>query len=168
MDEPVITAPEGVEIGFRVYLRSDSSELVAVIALDGMTRMREFNDVDVEGLIKSLGKPDYLLLDRLAGDDPQGDHRLPQGEGAVTRDPEERIDELLRTTTEYLEGWRGEKKKTARLSATLIQALNDNVWYAYFTGSVHDGSWWDAGMSDAEWLERELGLPMHVRHPVRT
>jgi hypothetical protein len=62
MDEPVITAPEGVEIGFRVYLRSDSSELVAVVALDGMTRMREFNDVDVEGLIKSLGKPDYLLL----------------------------------------------------------------------------------------------------------
>ena len=62
MDEPVITAPEGVEIGFRVCLRSDSSELVAVVALDGMTRMREFNDVDVEGLIKSLGKPDYLLL----------------------------------------------------------------------------------------------------------
>jgi hypothetical protein len=62
MDEPVVNAPEGVELGFRVYLRSDSSELVAVIALDGMTQMREFNDVDVEGLIKSLGKPDYLLL----------------------------------------------------------------------------------------------------------
>jgi hypothetical protein len=84
----------------------------------------------------------------------------------MERDPEERIDELLRTTTEYLEGWRGEKKKTARLRAALIQALTDNVWHAYFTGSVHDGSWWDAGMSDAEWLERELGLPMHVRHPV--
>lgn len=63
MAETVIKAPEGVEIGFRVYLRSDSSELVAVIALDGMTRMREFNDVDVEGMIRTLNKPEYLLLD---------------------------------------------------------------------------------------------------------
>ena len=35
MGDPVINAPEGVEIGFRVFLRSDSSELVAVIAWMG-------------------------------------------------------------------------------------------------------------------------------------
>jgi hypothetical protein len=63
MAETVIKAPEGVEIGFRVFLRSDSSELAAVIALDGRTTMREFNDVDVAGLINSFGRPDYMLLD---------------------------------------------------------------------------------------------------------
>ena len=62
MGDPVINAPEGVEIGFRVFLRSDSSELVASSPWMGLTQMRQFNDVDVEGLIRSLGKPDYLLL----------------------------------------------------------------------------------------------------------
>jgi hypothetical protein len=63
MGDPVINAPEGVEIGFRVFLRSDSSELAAVIELHGLTQLRQFKDVDVEGMIRTLNKPEYLLLD---------------------------------------------------------------------------------------------------------
>jgi len=63
MGDPVINAPEGVEIGFRVFLRSDSSELAAVIELHGLAQLRQFKDVDVEGMIRTLNKPEYLLLD---------------------------------------------------------------------------------------------------------
>jgi hypothetical protein len=84
----------------------------------------------------------------------------------MERDPKERIAELLKANNEYLDGWRKEKAKTARFRDALRAALNDNVWYAYYAGVVRDDLWFDAGMSDAEWLERELGLSLHVRHRV--
>ena len=84
----------------------------------------------------------------------------------MQRDPQERLDELLKANTGYLEGWREEKKKVARLRDALKDALTDNVWHAYYVGIVRDGTWYDAGLSDAEWLERQLGLTLHVRHKV--
>jgi hypothetical protein len=84
----------------------------------------------------------------------------------MERDPKERIAELLKANNEYLDGWRKEKAKTARFRDALRAALNDNVWYAYYAGVVRDDLWFDAGMSDAGWLERELGLCMHVQHKV--
>jgi hypothetical protein len=84
----------------------------------------------------------------------------------MERDPQERIAELLHASVDYREKWVAEKRKTERMRVALKDTLTDNVWHAYFAGIVRDGSWWDAGMSDAEWLERELGLPMHVRHKV--
>ncbi len=84
----------------------------------------------------------------------------------MDRDPKDRIAELLKANNEYLDGWRKEKAKTARFRDALRAALNDNVWYAYYAGVVRDDLWFDAGLSDAEWLERQLGLALHVRHKV--
>ncbi len=84
----------------------------------------------------------------------------------MQRDPQERLDELLKANTGYLEGWREEKKKVALLRDALKYAMTDNVWHAYYAGVVKDDLWFDRGMADAEWLERELGLSLHVRHRV--
>lgn len=45
-----------------------------------------------------------------------------------------------------------------RLIAALTESLTDNAWNAYNCGITRDGKWMDGGMSDAEWLQRELGL----------
>jgi len=48
--------------------------------------------------------------------------------------------------------------ENARLRAALRESIGDNMWNAYHIGIVKDGKWMDGGMSDAEWLRRELGL----------
>jgi hypothetical protein len=84
----------------------------------------------------------------------------------LKRTAKERIDELLKANTEYLDGWREEKQRGARLLAAMKQAFADNIWHAYHAGVVSNDLWFDAGASDAEWLERELGLPLHRQHPI--
>jgi len=48
--------------------------------------------------------------------------------------------------------------ENARLREALHESIEDNCWNAYHIGIVKDGQWMDGGMSDAEWLRRELGL----------
>jgi hypothetical protein len=49
--------------------------------------------------------------------------------------------------------------RIGELEAALRESLTDNAWNAYNCGITRaDGKWMDGGMSDAEWLKRELGL----------
>jgi len=49
-------------------------------------------------------------------------------------------------------------EKIQSLEAALRESLIDNCWNAYHCGITRDGKWMDGGMSDAEWLQRQLGL----------
>jgi hypothetical protein len=44
------------------------------------------------------------------------------------------------------------------LEDALRESLIDNCWNAYHCGITRDGKWMDGGMSDAEWLQRHLGM----------
>lgn len=74
------------------------------------------------------------------------------------RDPQERINELLAATVRFEQRARDAELLVKRLRAALIEATKDNVWAAYYTGIVRTDLWRPGGMSDAEWLARELGL----------
>jgi len=50
------------------------------------------------------------------------------------------------------------KAENERLRSLLMAHITDNLWNAYHAGFERDGTWIDGGMSDAEWLQRELGL----------
>jgi hypothetical protein len=51
------------------------------------------------------------------------------------------------------------RAQVERMKASLEESLTDNVWNAYNCGITRaDGKWMDGGMSDAEWLRRELDL----------
>jgi hypothetical protein len=50
------------------------------------------------------------------------------------------------------------KARIEALTAALRESVTDNCWNAYHCGITRDGKWMDGGMSDAEWLQRELGL----------
>jgi hypothetical protein len=80
------------------------------------------------------------------------------------RDPKERIDELLAANVRFEERARDAEGLVGRLRAALKEALTENVWNAYHAGIVRDGLWRTGGMSDAEWLSRELGLSEHATY----
>lgn len=51
------------------------------------------------------------------------------------------------------------RAQVERLTSSLRESLTDNAWNAYHCGVTKEGGkWMDGGMSDAEWLQRELGL----------
>jgi hypothetical protein len=56
------------------------------------------------------------------------------------------------------------KERVARLEKELRESLEENLWDAYSRGIERDGKWTTAGMSDAEWLARIVGLDPHARH----
>jgi hypothetical protein len=75
-----------------------------------------------------------------------------------------RVDELLEANNCYLQRARDAALVNARLKEGLKEYVGEAVWNAYHAGIERDGTWWDGGMSDAEWLERELGLKLQERH----
>ena len=85
---------------------------------------------------------------------------------AMPRDPEERIAELLKANIEFERRAREAEGKLANLRAALKDSITENVWAAYAAGIIQNGEWWEGGMSDAEWLARELGLSGSNHYPV--
>jgi hypothetical protein len=51
-----------------------------------------------------------------------------------------------------------------KLKKALLESVEENLWDAYSRGIERDGKWTTAGMSDAEWLARMVGLDPHARH----
>jgi hypothetical protein len=82
----------------------------------------------------------------------------------LARDPQERIAELLSANVSFERRARDAEGANRNVRAALAKAITENVWNAYYTGIVQNDTWYSAGMSDAEWLCRELGLPPG-RHP---
>lgn len=61
-------------------------------------------------------------------------------------------------TTKLIE-WGKMKRQIARMEEALRESLSDNAWNAYHCGVTKEGGkWMDGGMSDAEWLRREMDL----------
>jgi hypothetical protein len=84
---------------------------------------------------------------------------------AMPRDPQERIAELLKANIEFERRAREAEGKLANLRAALKDSITENVWSCYSCGIIQNGQWWQGGMSDAEWLARQLGLT-NDRYPV--
>ena len=84
---------------------------------------------------------------------------------SVARDPQERIAELLKANIDFEDRARTAEGKLVNLRAALKDSITENVWSCYSCGIIRDGQWWQGGMSDAEWLARQLGLT-NDRYPV--
>lgn len=48
--------------------------------------------------------------------------------------------------------------KFTRVVEALREQIEENCWNAYYRGVERDGMWMDCAISDAEWLQREMGL----------
>ena len=81
------------------------------------------------------------------------------------RDTEERINELLSANIRFEKRARDAEGMNRNLRAALKDSITENVWSCYSCGIIQNGQWWQGGMSDAEWLARQLGLT-NDRYPV--
>lgn len=92
-------------------------------------------------------------------------------DGADLRDLEAAIERLAEAIAaarrEALEEAAISQRQVRALTALAIQYVKDAMWTAYVVGFQNQKKgWWPGGMSDAEWLERELELdPDAINQP---
>ena len=89
---------------------------------------------------------------------------LEAGEALCTLSSERDIaNEQVYGLAEERERWKeraeAAEAETERMREAFRAEREENLWNAFNIGSIRsDGKWIDCGLSDAEWLVRELGL----------